>query len=211
MTQLVAILSMGLESPSQRPPESLPRCPPPRADLDLVRDVLQSRSGSSEALVGRLRCLARFMAALNARAGRPFDTHELSDLVQDSLLVVWRKLDRFRGPDGLESWVLKIARFEFQNALRKKARRSTVVGDLAEGFDVAAPGDEAERVLARHTLDQVMESLEPEAARTVHLKHYEGLTFEEIGARMQCSANTAKTRYYRSISRLAAELDSLNP
>ena len=180
-------------------------------DLQLVRDVLSARSGASEALVGRLRCLARFMAALNVRSGRPFDSHELSDLVQDSLLVVWRKLDRFHGPDGLDAWALKIAHFEFQNALRKKSRRSMVVGGLDEAVEVSVPGDEAERVLERHTLDQALEALEPEAARTVQLKHYQGLTFEEIGARMRCSTNTAKTRYYRSITRLAKALESIQP
>jgi len=179
-------------------------------DAQLVREVLESRSGAPEALVQRLRCLARFLAALNARAGRPFDSHELSDLVQDSLVIVWRKLDRFRGPEGLDAWVLRIARFEFQNAIRKKARRSKLIGTLELAEDVSAPGDEASRWREQETLQQVLQELEPQAARTVHLKHYAGLTFEEIGARMGCSANTAKTRYYRSIERLASALESMD-
>jgi RNA polymerase sigma-70 factor (ECF subfamily) len=176
-----------------------------------VRDVLSRKEGAPDRLVDRIKCLARFMAALNARSGQRFDSHELADLVQDSLLVVWRKLDRFRGPEGLDSWVLRIARFEFQNASRKKARRAKVVGSLDEGTDIRAPGDGPRQELERQTLSQVMEELDHLAARTVHLKHYEDLTFEEIGKRMGCSQNTAKTRYYRSLGRLARALESLNP
>lgn len=186
-------------------------CTHSEGDLQLVRDALEGRSGSPEALVERLRCLARFLSALNTRAGRPFDSHELSDLVQDSLLIVWRKLDRFQGPEGLDAWVLRIARYEYQNAVRKKARRSVQVETLELAEHVPAPGDETDRWLEQQTVHQVLQELEPRAAETVHLKHYAGLTFDEIGERMGCSANTAKTRYYRSIARLASALESMEP
>ena len=185
-------------------------CEPSRNDLQLVRNVLEDKVGAPDALLKRLKCLARFLAALNGRYGRPFDSHELADLAQDAVLVVWRKLDQFQGPNGLDSWALRIARFEFQNALRKKSRRAAIVGPLDESTDVVAPGDGTKQVLERQTLDQVMEQLEPLAAQTIHLKHYEDLTFEEIGERMGCSKNTAKTRYYRSLGRLAEALGSLN-
>ena len=43
-------------------------------------------------------------------------------------------------------------------------------------------------------------------AQIIRLKHLESLTFDELGARMGLSANTAKTHYYRGLSRLRSML-----
>ena len=165
--------------------------PAPSVDLALVRSVLAGDERASEALLVRLRCLARFVAALNRRHGGLFDAHELADLVQDAVVVVWRKLEHFRGPDGLESWVLRIARFEFQNALRKRARRGPVMRPLVQAESVSDSTDMAERAIDRQVLAQALAELAPRVERTIRLKHFSGLSFEEIGEQMSCSANTA--------------------
>ncbi|MEM7305461.1 MAG: sigma-70 family RNA polymerase sigma factor [Planctomycetota bacterium] len=177
------------------------------ADLALVRRVLAGQPDASRLLLDRLGCLARFLGALNQRSGSTFDDHEIADVVQDTLIVVWRKLASFRGPDGLESWVLRIARFEFQNARRKKARRAVIMKPIETQSEAAAPGDHAGREVERQTLAQVLGELDPKMSQTIELKHFDGLTFDEIGERMGCSANTAKTRYYRGLVRLADALE----
>jgi NAD(P)-dependent dehydrogenase (short-subunit alcohol dehydrogenase family) len=45
-------------------------------------------------------------------------------------------------------------------------------------------------------------------ADVIRMKHFEDLTFEEIGTRLGNSINTVKTRYYRGISRLLDRLGS---
>jgi len=198
------------ETNRQRPREGRPgHCPDGAgADLALVQGVMQGAPGADERLLDRLRCLARFLTAMNLRQGSVLDSHEIADLVQDTLVVVWRKLDRFHGPDGLEAWVLRIARFEFQNSLRRKYRRAQHEAPIEAGAEVVAPGDVPKATLDRSAVDQALEEINGDAARTVRLKHYGGLTFEEIAARMGCSPNTAKTRYYRALTRLAATLES---
>jgi RNA polymerase sigma-70 factor (ECF subfamily) len=182
------------------------RCEGAPADLDLVRRARDRVLGASEELLDRLRCLARFLSVLNVMRGKPFDPHELADLSQDTVLVIWRKLDDFKGPAGLERWALQIARFEFHNAARRKARRTEGVVPL-EGDERLTPvEDPADGMLRRIQLQQAMDELDPTVAETVRLKHYGGLTFEEIGRRMGCSTNTAKTRYYRSLIHLAKAL-----
>jgi RNA polymerase sigma-70 factor, ECF subfamily len=193
--------------PNQPPcPAQLSGCDDTHVDITLVRAVLSGEERASEALLGRLRCLARFVGALNLRHGRAFDSHELADLVQDTLVIVWRKLDTFHGPEGLESWVLRIARFEFQNALRKRARRLHLVRPLEQGEDASDGSDFSSQAAERHSLAQVLALLEPAMEQTIRLKHFAGLTFVEIGVRMGCSPNTAKTRYYRALTQLAEAL-----
>ena len=171
-------------------------------DLDLVRRARGREAGAAEKLLERLRCLARFLSVTNVSWGRPFDAHELADLSQDTVLVIWRKLDQFTGPAGLERWALQVARYEFHNAVRRKARRTEGVVPL-EGHESLSTDDPAERALGQIQVEQAIAELEPKVAETIRLRHYGGLTFEEIGRRMGCSTNTAKTRYYRSLVHLA--------
>ena len=60
-------------------------------------------------------------------------------------------------------------------------------------------------------LEGALADLGPPAEGIVRLKHYEGLTFREIGSRLEISPNSAKTHYYRGIEwlreRLAPEAD----
>jgi RNA polymerase sigma factor (sigma-70 family) len=51
--------------------------------------------------------------------------------------------------------------------------------------------------------------LDPPADDIVRLKHFEELTFEEIGQRLLLSPNTAKTHYYRALVRLREALAPL--
>ena len=64
--------------------------------------------------------------------------------------------------------------------------------------------DEAEVVhaaLARLPADEAM---------VMRLKHFEGLTFDEIGTRQAISPNTVKTRYYRALAAMRAQLGPKN-
>jgi RNA polymerase sigma-70 factor (ECF subfamily) len=191
---------------AQNPDRGLSKgCEAAPVDLDLVRRARDRETGAPEALLERLRCLARFLSVMNVTWGRPFDAHELADLSQDTVLVIWRKLDQFHGPAGLERWALQVARYEFHNAVRRKARRTEGVVAL-EGHEGLSSDDPAERALGQIQVEQAIGELEPKVAETIRLRHYGGLTFEEIGRRMGCSTNTAKTRYYRSLVTLAQYL-----
>ena len=197
--------------PSTTPDKPSSSCGDQGVDLALVRAAMAGEERASDALFGRLRCLSRFVAALNQRYGGPFDAHEIADLVQDALLIVWRKLDSFHGPDGLESWVLRIARFEFQNALRKRFRQGPDHQPLERAEEVEGGADPALEVLDAQALAQALAELDPGTERTIRMKHFCGLTFEEIGAQLGCSPNTAKTRYYRGLMRLADALEGGEP
>jgi DNA-directed RNA polymerase specialized sigma24 family protein len=43
----------------------------------------------------------------------------------------------------------------------------------------------------------------------IRAKHFDGLTFDEIGARLGIPSNTAKTHYYRGIERMRPLLSSM--
>jgi RNA polymerase sigma-70 factor (ECF subfamily) len=175
-------------------------------DAELVRAVLARDSGAFERLVERMACLPRILDGLNARLGRPLSDHDLADVAQDTLVLLWRKLDAFNGSASLETWVFGIARFELMNAVRKSRRRRT--SELPEPDLHEAPDEEALHPLDHEFVQRELAALDGAEAVVIRMKHFDDLTFEEIGARLGYSINTVKTRYYRGISRLLDRLGS---
>ncbi|MFG0319730.1 MAG: RNA polymerase sigma factor [Planctomycetota bacterium JB042] len=146
----------------------------------------------------RLGCVRRMLAAQNAGYGRPLTDHELEDLEQDVLTVVWRKLDRFDGTCALETWVYRTAHFELLNGLRRKRRQPAAMNEL----DMLVPDDSFDPREHAEAALRALERLGPPADRIIRMKHFEHLGFEEIADRLGTPTNTVKTRYYRGLERL---------
>lgn len=169
------------------------------ADLVMVRAALGRQDGALDVLSRRLGCVAGIVSGLNGRLGLRLPSDDLADVVQDALVVVWRKLDQFRGEVGFEFWVYRICYLELMNGLRRRQRQARSAWH--DAVDVLAPAarDDAEQYAALHL---GLEKLGAPAADVIRLKFFEGLTFEEIARRLDMPLNTAKTYLYRGVKRL---------
>lgn len=147
-------------------------------------------------------CVPRILAVQNKRAGRPLDEHDLADLAQDVLLLVWKKLPSFEGASALETWVYSFCYLQFMNASRRKARLRTRASDEAPA-EAAADPQESGRF---EELYEGVESLPPAERRVIELRLSSELTFDEIGRASDEPVSTVKSRYYKAIQRLAAFL-----
>lgn len=174
-------------------------------DLELARRVLANEDGAFGRFVERLGVLPRILDVLNTRLGRPLNDHDLADLAQDTLIIVWRKLPSFAGEATLETWVFGVARLELMNAVRKLRRRAAGAEPL-DAESMVAPVHDRESRLDYDLLHGALARLDPLESDVIRLKHFDDLTFETIGARRNISVNTAKTRYYRGIRHLHEEL-----
>jgi RNA polymerase sigma-70 factor (ECF subfamily) len=181
------------------------------SDHAMVQAVLAGDVPAREALLRQLSCVASFLRVLNQRHGGPLDTHELEDAVQDTLLALWRNLDRYRGSGSLSAWALGTAKLEFRQALRKHSKRRGARAPVEAGELTSVERDPAQSTVDGETLAQALAALDPFVEATIRLKHYSGLTFEEIGRRMDCNANTVKTRYYLGLARIARTLRRSKP
>ncbi|MBK8974822.1 MAG: sigma-70 family RNA polymerase sigma factor [Planctomycetes bacterium] len=181
-------------------------CPEVQADRALVAAALRGELPAIEELAYRLRCVPRIVSAWNVRLGRPLDAHDLEDLAQDVTVVVLRKLGDYAGRAPFEAWVCRICRLELLNGVRRKLRRRVAI-DVATDELPAVAGPESDAAIAdAELLHGALERVGGVEAEMIRIKHFEGLTFEEIGARLGLSANTAKTRYYRGMVRLESIL-----
>lgn len=169
-------------------------------DLALVRAALAGQEAAIEEVSARLRCVSRIITAQNHRLGKPLDASDVADVVQETVLVLLRKLDVYAGLAPLERWIYRICELELQNGIRRK-RRARRLGSVSFDENSAESRAGSDPHL-REEVRLALTRLRPLQARIIHLKHFEGLTFDEIGTQLGLPTNTVKTSYYRCLAKL---------
>jgi RNA polymerase sigma factor (sigma-70 family) len=165
------------------------------ADLTLVETSFTDRT-AQEHLLARLRCVPRMLAAKNAQHGRALDDVELEDLAQETILTIWRKRAEYTGRSSIETWIYPFCYHHLMNRLRGRARRPRTL-----------PLEAANSVPTRSEDDfgfvyRALAEVGPPDEDVLRLKHFEQLTFDEIGRVLGIPPSTAKTRYYHGLERL---------
>lgn len=126
------------------------------------------------------------------------DAFEASDIIQETMLVVWQTADRFAGRSAVRSWMFGIARNKAIDNLRKMAR--TDVGtDTIEQVDESP--DAQSIIVAAQNADQVracLSKLSDSHRRVVHLAFFEDLPYSQIGEIEKCAVGTVKTRIHHA-------------
>jgi RNA polymerase sigma-70 factor (ECF subfamily) len=137
------------------------------------------------------------------RVERPEDA---ADVVAETFLVAWRRLDDI--PEGREAllWLYGTARRVLANLHRTERRRSRLVErlrrEIASLPAVVSPAATEEVRAVLRALDQLRE----EDREILRLAAWEDLSHQEIAQVLRCSANAAKIRLHRARRRLAAQL-----
>ena len=173
------------------------------ADLELVRQVMRGEPAAVERFTARMQCVPRLLAWIDRKAAWPLPPEAFDDLVQDVLVAVWRRLPDYRGEARLEAWVHRFCFLQWRNARRRARRREPAAHQSAE------PGvDPRSEITDRLDVAAAMAALAPDEALLLRQKHFDGLTFEAIGALTGISPNTLKTKYYRILQTMARLLDT---
>jgi RNA polymerase sigma factor (sigma-70 family) len=139
------------------------------------------------------------------RVQRPEDA---ADIVAETFLVAWRRLDDV--PQGAEArlWLYGVARRQLANQRRGQLRRSQLVdrlraelpGALVAG---AGAGNEDERAA---DVRAALARLGAEDRELLMLSSWEGLSPGEIAVVLELPAVTLRSRLHRARKRLRAEL-----
>jgi RNA polymerase sigma-70 factor (ECF subfamily) len=136
---------------------------------------------------------------LRCLRARHVEHHLAEDVVQESLGIVWRKLEQVRQPERLESW----ARSVVLNRLRTHLSRQRPVQPVADDLPAF---DEPLTVLLRRErsdlVDGLMSTLRPEERLPVALRHAAGLSPEATCALLGISRPLLRRRLHASLERL---------
>ncbi|MCC5580686.1 sigma-70 family RNA polymerase sigma factor [Microtetraspora sp. AC03309] len=141
--------------------------------------------------------------------------HDAADVLAETFLVAWRRLDDVPDGDRARPWLFGVARRALAN-LHRGARRRTALSDRLRG-ELAHARRHTERAADQHaerTADQAavaaaFRSLPEQDREVLALAGWEGLDFGEIAVVLGCSRNAVRIRMYRARRRFARELGAL--
>jgi RNA polymerase sigma-70 factor, ECF subfamily len=155
--------------------------------------------------------------------GRRFSTEECQDLIQETLLRVYRGIEGFRGDARWTHWLFRIAANTAVKALRHGAAAKRAGRTISwEEIDPEDPPTTADRssdaavsTPLRRMLDEertellsrAIADLPPQMRRCVRLRVYQDLDYEEIADILQISPSTVKVQLFKARKRLQIELE----
>jgi RNA polymerase sigma-70 factor (ECF subfamily) len=176
----------------------------------LSRVALQDRAALRslyDATAGRLLAIVQRMLDDRAMA---------EDVIQDTFVTVWQRAAQF--PQLRTSplaWLTTIARHRAIDLMRKRKPETSLTWQGDDGqehqHDVAddsgTPQDQLQGRQDDSRLSHCVSTLDEAPRQAVLLAYYEGLTHEELAARLQRPLGTVKTWVRRSLLQLKTCLE----
>ncbi|GAA4672971.1 RNA polymerase sigma factor [Phytohabitans rumicis] len=158
----------------------------------------------------RFRRLAALVhEPLQRYALRRVEPADVDDIVAETLLVLWRRLDEVPA-DAELPWCYNVARNCVANLRRSETRRGRLIRRLA-GEAPAAAGLDGARLELGPDLHGALASLRVKDREVVLLWAWEGLAPREIAIALGTSANAVSLRLSRAKRRLRAYLSHDEP
>lgn len=131
------------------------------------------------------------------------------EVVQETMLAIWKGAKGFRGSSKPSTWILGIARHKALDKLRSE--RQSAKAQAQEGQVELDLEIEPEREVAQQLLGErvraALAKLPEEHREAVILAFYHGLSYQEIAELMGCPAGTVKSRMFYAKERLRALLE----
>ncbi|HVK62364.1 MAG TPA: sigma-70 family RNA polymerase sigma factor [Bdellovibrionales bacterium] len=172
-----------------------------KSDIELVQEVKAGeRKAFSELVQRHQRTLLRTILRL---------TREQSiaeDVVQESFIKAYQKIDLFEGRSSFKSWLFQIALNTARNRFRERTQDLINIEDTFLGVD---PGAENGLVQAdiKHKIREEIDKLPEKQRIALTLRIFEDMSFKEIAVIMGCPYDTAKANYRHALLKLRERLE----
>jgi RNA polymerase sigma-70 factor (ECF subfamily) len=172
------------------------------ADADLILAVIERDDrGAFGELVRRHQSQVRAVLRRLTRG----DAALADDLAQETFVLAWRNLRRFRFEARFSTWLYRIAFNAWQSEVRKKRE---VLLDLDDDAPPPGPGgyDEMPDVASRVDLERAMATLSDGERAAIAACYYADLSHEEAALALGLPLGTIKTHVLRAKAKLKARL-----
>ena len=130
------------------------------------------------------------------------------DVVQETFLKAYDKIEQLQDPSRVESWLIRIAMNKARDELRRRQRQPA---SLDGGPEPSADAEELPEahLLAREQhllINAAIDQLNPEYQDVIFLKYYRDYTTKRIAEVLQVPEGTVKTRLRKARSLIASAL-----
>lgn len=170
--------------------------------------MVRVREGEQSALEGLFARWEPRLFAFFYRVGCP--PSSVADLTEEVLVSVFRQRQRYDPARPFAPWLYGVARLVWRDHLRHHRREvsHTVPFDAVSRAPATGPAP-AEIAEAREEADTVRRAIErlPDALKVAFvLRHYHGLSYQELAEAVQAPLGTVKWRIHEAMRRLETAL-----
>ena len=188
------------------------------SDIDLVK---RAQAEDIDAFCLLAQRYARRIHLLAAHYCR--NTQDAEDLSQEVWLKAYQAVQTFRFDSSFYTWLRRITINSFLNHRRSSFFRSHGQTTAVQLLQIDSEEQEAlfqsssrsqENIYNKLLFESVVNALAeltPAQRLAFLLRHYEGMTYEEIATAMNCSIGTVKKGVWRAIVKLRARLSPESP
>ena len=127
--------------------------------------------------------------------------HLAEDVLQETMMAVWKGAKSFSGRSKVMTWILGITRNQAHNILRKESK-----GQRLPATDPTTPHDPTQSLHVDLCVQDALGTLSPLHREVMHLVFYENLTVRETAALLGIPTGTVKSRMHHARQALAKEL-----
>jgi len=200
-----------------RPMGPLSMQPLAAEDTTLVQETLSGSQVSFQLLIERYQERIFGLVRHYTRS-----TVEVEDIVQDTFIKAYHRLETFQHQSSFSTWLYRIAvntALDFLKRLGRNPVRAvedpevvgTIAGPLGTPRSIAAPDAELEREEIARITHQVLEEI-PEIFRTVLiLREFEEMAYQDMADLLGISIGTVESRLFRARARFKETLVRLHP
>lgn len=163
------------------------------SEADLIKRLCEKDMKAFEELYEEYRKkLSYFIAGM---INKP---QVVEEVFNDTMMVVWQKINDFAGASKLSTWIYAIA---YRKAIRARSKIDEPVGNenaAMQDINDNETEENLEQGQLNRILTKALGNLSYEHRMVVNMTYFEGLHYRDIAEIMECPVDTVKTRMFHA-------------
>jgi RNA polymerase sigma-70 factor (ECF subfamily) len=179
-----------------------------RTDFDNIERFLNGDQSSFKEIVDKYKDKIYWHA--RRMTGNHLDADEI---VQEVLIVVYKKLGNFKFQSSLYTWIYKITSTRSLNLIKKRNLRRLFSIHDQEFEQISSDDDIVTNLESKQKLekiDKLLKTLPVKQREVFILRHYEQLSYEEISKITGKSLGGLKANYFHALSKVMKGMENYN-